>query len=127
MYGKANLSTSLDSRQRKKQHTERLEDEKKHFTGVISDLEDDLASMKARMDQLILENDKYHHCLENLTMEKDEMIRVHTIETGELRKKVGVLTDHIQRLEINAMPTNVGGSNTMPGSYEHMDMSMGGA
>jgi hypothetical protein len=33
------------------------------------------------------------------------MVRNHTIESGDLRKKVSVLTDHVQRLESTAMST----------------------
>lgn len=32
-------------------------------------------------------------------MEKEEMLRAHTIETGELRKKVSVLSEHVTKLE----------------------------
>ena len=76
---------------------------------------------------MLHENDKYLRCIESLTMEKDEMIRAHTIETGELRKKVGVLTDHLQRLEINSMSHGAAGANHVHDSYNHMDdMTMGG-
>lgn len=34
-----------------------------------------------------------------MQQEKEEIVRTYTIETGDLRKKVGVLTEHIQRLE----------------------------
>lgn len=36
---------------------------------------------------------------EQLRLEKEEMIRSHTIETGELRKKVAILSEHIKRLQ----------------------------
>jgi hypothetical protein len=39
-----------------------------------------------------------------MQLEKEEMMRNHTIESGDLRKKVSVLTDHIQRLESAAVP-----------------------
>lgn len=76
---------SLESRDRKKQQTERLEDEKKQYTALISDMEEELSQLSRRNEQLLLE--------------KEEMIRSHTIETGELRKKVVVLTEHVQRLQ----------------------------
>ncbi|KAL7817763.1 hypothetical protein V8C26DRAFT_60223 [Trichoderma gracile] len=117
-----NRQAALDSRQRKKQHTERLEDEKKQFTVVITDMEEELASLKAKVEQLMLEKQQCVDYIETLTLEKDEMIRTHTIETGELRKKVGVLTDHVQRLE-SSMPPNAA-ANGYSGAYDDMDETM---
>jgi Skp family chaperone for outer membrane proteins len=94
---------SLDSRQRKKQHTERLEDEKKHYTALINDLEEDLAEAKLALDDWARKEQQYQQYIENMQLEKEEMVRNHTIESGDLRKKVSVLTDHIQRLESTAM------------------------
>lgn len=94
---------SLDSRQRKKQHTERLEDEKKHYTSVINDLEEDLADMKLSQDEWHRKEQQYEQFIANIQLEKEEMVRAHTMESGDLRKKVSVLTEHIQRLESNAM------------------------
>jgi hypothetical protein len=115
------VTNSLDSRQRKKQHTERLEDEKKQFTTIISDLEDEVKTLQMRMEQLMRENQSYQEYMESMNLEKEEMIRAHTIETGELRKKVSVLTDHVQRLEGAAMSASGPGSNTFPGTYDDMD------
>lgn len=98
-----NSSTRLDSRQRKKQHTERLEDEKKHYTAVISDLEEDLAEAKLALDDFAQKEQQYQRYIENMQLEKEEMVRAHTIESGDLRKKVSVLTEHIQRLEVTPM------------------------
>jgi hypothetical protein len=121
---KANNHSSLDSRQRKKQHTERLEDEKKQFTAVLTDMEQELTDLKLKMDQLLREKQGYIDYVETLTLERDEMIRSHTNETGELRKKVAVLTDHVQRLESNAPAS----SNSFTGGYGDMeDLAMGGA
>lgn len=94
-----NRQAALDSRQRKKLHTERLEDEKKHFTALVSDMEEEISSLKTRVEQLMRERQSYQDCVESLTLEKDELIRAHTIETGELRKKVAVLTDHVRRVD----------------------------
>ena len=43
--------------------------------------------------------------IESLTMEKDEIIRNYTLETGDLRKKNLVLADQIRQLESTAMST----------------------
>ncbi|KAH7235468.1 hypothetical protein BKA59DRAFT_484801 [Fusarium tricinctum] len=79
-----NRQAALESRHRKKQQTERLEDEKKQHTALISDMEEELSGLSRRNEQLLLE--------------KEEMIRSHTIETGELRKQISILTERAQRL-----------------------------
>ncbi|KAF4874598.1 hypothetical protein CGCSCA1_v006036 [Colletotrichum siamense] len=120
-----NRQAALDSRQRKKQHTERLEDEKKQFTAVLTDMEEEMAEMRQKMEQLLREKQFQQEYIESLTMEKEEMIRTHTIETGELRKKVSVLTDHVQRLENAAMAAPP--SNAFVSGYDDMDgMTMPG-
>jgi len=55
-----------------------------------------------------------------MQLEKEEMIRNHTIESGDLRKKVSVLTDHIQRLESTAMST-VPSSTGFSADYSDID------
>ncbi|KAH9908730.1 bZIP transcription factor [Xylariomycetidae sp. FL2044] len=106
-----NRQAALDSRQRKKQHTERLEDEKKAYTAAISHYEDEIADLNMQMSQLLREKELFQNHIEEMRMQKEEMIQAHTIETGDLRKKVSVLTDHVQRLEAVTMPSNVGYSN----------------
>ena len=64
---------SLDSRQRKKQHTERLEDEKKHFTAVINDLEEDLAEAKLALDDWARKEQQYQQYIESMQLEKEEI------------------------------------------------------
>ncbi|KAF4443223.1 hypothetical protein FALBO_17274 [Fusarium albosuccineum] len=123
-----NRQAALDSRQRKKQHTERLEDEKKQFTALITDMEEEMNELRTKLEQVLLEKQSYTNYIETLNLEKEEMIRSHTIETGELRKKVGVLTDHVQRLESNAVPSAATGTNGYAGGFDDMDgMGMGGA
>ncbi|KAF5026216.1 hypothetical protein F66182_1683 [Fusarium sp. NRRL 66182] len=121
-----NRQAALDSRQRKKQHTERLEDEKKQYTALITDMEEEMTELRTKLEQLLLEKQSYTNYIEGLNLEKEEMIRTHTIETGELRKKVGVLTEHVQRLESNAVPSN--GNNGFSSGFDDMDgMGMPGA
>lgn len=85
-------------------------------------MEEELASLKTKVEQLMLEKQQCVDYIETLTLEKDEMIRTHTIETGELRKKVGVLTDHVQRLE-SSIPPNAA-ANGFSGAYDDMDDAM---
>ncbi|KAI9880319.1 MAG: hypothetical protein M1830_004198 [Pleopsidium flavum] len=105
-----NRQAALDSRQRKKQHTERLEEEKKHFTTIITELEEALAEMKLRESEWEGEKNEWassqQQCkqyIDNLLLEKEEMVRSHTLETGDLRKKNAYLTEHVQHLESTAM------------------------
>ncbi|TVY85445.1 hypothetical protein LSUE1_G000145 [Lachnellula suecica] len=115
-----NRQAALDSRQRKKQHTERLEDEKKHYTALINDLEEDLAEAKLACDEWARKEQQYQQYIENMRLENEEMVRNHTLETGELRKKVSVLTEHVQRLEstgMSAVPT----SNGFSADYADID------
>ncbi|KAI0151761.1 bZIP transcription factor [Xylariaceae sp. FL1272] len=119
-----NRQAALDSRQRKKQHTERLEEEKKQYTTVISSLEDDMDHLQQKLQQLLREKEFMQDHIENMRLEKEEMVQNHTIETGELRKKVSILSEHVQRLEHAAIPSNTGFS----GGYGDMDgMTMDGA
>ena len=48
---------------------------------------------------------QYEQYIENLLMEKEELVRCHTIETAELRKKNAVLIEQLQRIESTAMST----------------------
>lgn len=123
-----NRQAALDSRQRKKQHTERLEEEKKQYTGVISSMEEEIADLNGKLAQLLREKEFLSNHIEDLNIEKEEMVQRHTIETGDLRKKVSILTDHVQRLETSAMPNNNGFNNgfndmeniTMEGTWDSM-------
>lgn len=101
-----NRQAALDSRQRKKQHTERLEEEKKVHSAVISELEEKLAMLqlrdaewRQRTQAAVEERDHARHQVEVLQMEKEEMVKSHTIETGDLRKRNNFLVNQCQKLE----------------------------
>ncbi|RAO67331.1 uncharacterized protein BHQ10_003343 [Talaromyces amestolkiae] len=101
-----NRQAALDSRQRKKLHTEKLEEEKKQFTTVITDLEEALHNMKIREGELLREKaewlatqQQFSQWIEGLRIEKDELIRVHTLETAELRKKNNILRETMEKME----------------------------
>ncbi|CEJ57757.1 hypothetical protein PMG11_06438 [Penicillium brasilianum] len=107
-----NRQAALDSRQRKKLHTEKLEEEKKHYTHTITQLEDIVSSLQKREAELMREKSEWiaqHQqitaYLENMHMEKDEMIRAHTLETAELRKKNNLLLETVEKLEHGGKPT----------------------
>lgn len=115
-----NRQAALDSRQRKKLHTERLEDEKKQYTTIISDQEEVIADLNMKLDQMMREREFIQNRAEVLMMEKEELIANHTMETGELRKKVTVLSEHVKSLENANMPSNAGYSN----AFNDMEMTM---
>lgn len=122
-----NRQAALDSRQRKKQHTERLEDEKKQYTSIINDMEDEMAQLRHKLEQFAMEKQNYVTYIDGLNMEKEDMIRAHTIETGELRKKVGVLSEHVQRLESNITAPSAD-PTAFTNGFDDMDgMGMNGA
>jgi hypothetical protein len=120
-----NRQAALDSRQRKKQHTERLEEEKKDFGAMYQSLAEQNQSLLKDNAQLLREKQAISDFIESTNLDKEEMIRAHTLETAELRKKIGVLTEHIQQLERNARSTGVSQNNAFNdgfGSFEDMNM-----
>lgn len=122
----------LDSRQRKKQHTERLEEEKKHYTSLITELEETLNETKAQeaawqreKDNWAMSQQQYQRYIESMAMEKEEIVRRHTIETGELRKKNALLMEKMQRMEGTAMstaPSSTGFSADFS-DFDHLTMN----
>ncbi|MCJ1396403.1 hypothetical protein MMC18_009293 [Xylographa bjoerkii] len=107
-----NRQAALDSRQRKKQHTERLEEEKKHYTTIINELEEALGEMKLHEVEWAREKEDWatsqqqlKQYVDSLLIEKEELVRCHTIEAGELRKRNAILSEQIQRIESTAMST----------------------
>ncbi|KAJ5899967.1 hypothetical protein N7495_004711 [Penicillium taxi] len=123
-----NRQAALDSRQRKKLHTEKLEEEKKHFTHAITQLEEMVSSLRKRETELLHEKAEWMsqqqqitQYLEGLHMEKDEMIRVHTLETAELRKKNTILREAVEKLERGAKPSMPENHGEFSG-FDHMSM-----
>ncbi|KAJ6783560.1 hypothetical protein PWT90_10617 [Aphanocladium album] len=116
-----NRQAALDSRQRKKQHTERLEDEKKQFTATIGELDHELSRLRHQLEESRRECQMYMQYCENLTLQKDDMIRNHTIESRELRKKVSVLTENINALESNSVPTPGPSGTAINGPFGEVD------
>ena len=122
---------SLDSRQRKKQHTERLEEEKKHTSTIINELEEALQEMKLHEQEWMREKDQWlvynQHCKQQnqkLMMEKEELVRSHTIESAELRKKNAFLAEQAQKLEsisMSAVPSSTGYSADFS-DFDHLTM-----
>lgn len=79
---------------------------------MITELEEALAETKAQeaawsqeKERWALSQQQYQRYIESMTLEKEEMVHRHTIETGELRKKNAILVDQMQRIEGTAMST----------------------
>ncbi|OAA73226.1 Basic-leucine zipper (bZIP) transcription factor [Cordyceps fumosorosea ARSEF 2679] len=116
-----NRQAALDSRQRKKQHTERLEDEKKQYTATIGELDVEVNSLRIQLEECRRECQMYMQYCETLTFQREEMIRSHTVESRELRKKVSVLTENIAALENNSVPTPGPTGTTINGPFGEVD------
>lgn len=56
-------------------------------------------ALHQRFEALARERDFLAHKAENLQMEKEDMVRNHTIETGELRKKNTYLQEQLQKMQ----------------------------
>ncbi|KAF2404009.1 hypothetical protein EJ06DRAFT_536277 [Trichodelitschia bisporula] len=105
-----NRQAALDSRQRKKKHTEQLEEEKKEWNDRLNMLQEELGKMQVQnenlnqeKEHLLRETIQYQQTVESLTWEKENLVRDHTLETGELRRKISVLTDRLESAS-NIMP-----------------------
>lgn len=77
---------------------------------MLGDMESEIEQLRSQLGEMFREKQQTLQVIEHLKFEKEEMVRSHTIETGELRKKVSVLTSHVQSLENAAMSQ----SNGMP-------------
>lgn len=120
-------------------HTERLEDEKKHYTNHINNLEHEVETLRLQVSELQMEKQNITQYVENMNMDKEEMIRQHTIETADLRKKISFLSSHVQVLEGSAAPaptmashvsgyTGAGAGTSNMGPFGDMDsLTMDGA
>lgn len=66
--------------------------------------------------------------VDDLNMEKEDLVRSHTIEMGELRKKNAFLTEQAQKLEsmsMSAVPSSAGYSTEFS-DFDHLAMENGG-
>ena len=81
-----------------------------------------MSVLKEKFDLLLGEKQRLMDYTERMRLEKDDMIRAHTIETGELRKKVNVLKEHVQRLESRPMATpSTFLDDSFAGNYDSVD------
>ncbi|RMZ89324.1 hypothetical protein DV736_g3452, partial [Chaetothyriales sp. CBS 134916] len=98
-----NRQAALDSRQRKKTHTEKLEMEKKNFTEEKKVLEDHIANLENRLDheqaQCMQQREQFENFIQQLQCDLNDAIRAKTIETGDLRRQNNFLKECVKDLE----------------------------
>jgi hypothetical protein len=99
MFSSTNIS-SLDSRQRKKTHTEKLEQEKKIWADEKQDLEDSLQRAHEHYQSELMQlRAQYDFHLRDLECQRDEAIRTKTTETADLIRQNNALKDVVRQLE----------------------------
>lgn len=76
-----------------------------------------------RCEQASKDTQKAQHQVEILQMEKEELVKQHTIETGDLRKKNNYLMNQCQKLEqmIEAGASAAPGSATYGDEFDELD------
>ncbi|KAF3928078.1 hypothetical protein AA313_de0202721 [Arthrobotrys entomopaga] len=101
-----NRQAALDSRQRKKQHTERLEEEKKVHSAIILELEEKINSLALRDSEWmekeqhwLQEREMLEHHLQYAQIQNEEIVRKHTLESAELRKKNTFLAQELDHMQ----------------------------
>lgn len=94
-------------------------------------MQEDFAQMRVEYDALLAEKENWHresmdmhHMINQLQFDKEELVRTHTLETGELRKKVSVLTERLEAATSSGMA--VAPSTTFTDFASEMDnLNMG--
>lgn len=79
-------------------------------------------------EALLAHNRSLQGYVDDLNMEKEDMLRLHTIEMGELRKKNTFLTEQAQKVEsmsMSAVPSSAGYSAEFS-DFDHLAMESGG-
>ncbi|KAK5054708.1 hypothetical protein LTR84_001600 [Exophiala bonariae] len=118
-----NRQAALDSRQRKKNHTEKLEQDKKAWDNQKHDLEESVVHMEHTLtqerEQWLHQRQQYEQFIQSLQYERDEAIRTKTLETAELRRMNSILKDTILDLERQQNTRNFSsnGSNTFTNDF----------
>lgn len=111
----ANLVTSLDSRQRKKTHTEKLEQEKKVHEKRMVDLEDMCINMQETLqqereqlqqerEQQMHQRQQYEMKIQQVIHERDEALRAKSMELADCRRQMNLLRDYVRDHELDRQP-----------------------
>ena len=94
------VATSLDSRQRKKTHTEKLELEKKVHEKRMTDLEDACDQLQEQLEmerqQWMHQRQQYEIQVKQMMHEREEAIRAKTIEAADCRRQMNAMKEYIR-------------------------------
>jgi hypothetical protein len=122
----------LQSRQRKKKHTEDLETKEKGYAHQVTLLEQQLAEVNIERDNLARDRQILVHrtqeaerIIESLHMEKRDMLMKHTEETSSLRKRIQVMTDRMDASPAPAMSANPSSSGFSEFNAEFDTLNIG--
>lgn len=122
----------LQSRQRKKKHTEDLETKEKGYAHQVTMLEQQLAELNIERDNLSRDRQILVHrtqeaerIIESLHMEKRDMMMKHTEETSSLRKRIQVMTDRLDASPAPAMSANPSSSGFSEFNAEFDTLNIG--
>ncbi|KAG8530841.1 uncharacterized protein KY384_004198 [Bacidia gigantensis] len=120
-----NRQAALDSRCRKKEHTAKLEEERKILCTNMEVMEEELGHRRQQEQMWMHERAQWQAVFERLNMEKEELVRQHTLETAELRKKNNILLEDVQRrssLSMSTVPSSAGYSSTFS-EFDHLSIN----
>jgi hypothetical protein len=76
---------------------------------LINDMEEEMNDLRVKTEALLRERQGYQECIEAMRLEKEEMIRAHTLESAELRKKISVMGAMAGANEFHGGFDNMGG------------------
>ncbi|EME49256.1 hypothetical protein DOTSEDRAFT_40499 [Dothistroma septosporum NZE10] len=121
-----NREAALASRQRKKKHTEDLEVKEKSYAQQIAMLESQLneanRGREVRERDLHVAHERLHQAqrvIDTMHEEKRELIVRHNEEASTLRKRVQLLTEQLEQLEVGGAPA----MSTVPSSTGFTDFN----
>lgn len=96
---------SLDSRQRKKTHTEKLEQEKKVHEKRMVDLEEMCTRLQDTVvherEQHMRQRQQYEMNIQQIIHERDESIRAKSMELADCRRQMNLLRDYVREHELD--------------------------
>ncbi|CAI7590758.1 unnamed protein product [Penicillium glandicola] len=115
-----NRDAALQSRKRKKEQAEGNEEKIKQQDARIKQLEELEKNHIMRIKEMEYENrnlkanqGQMEQCVQSLVMERDETAVVHTRETANLLKRIGMQEERINQLERGVKPVQ----ETLPGDF----------
>ena len=91
----------------------------------LESLEDELNQRRVREACWLQERQQWQAMVDSLNMEKEELVRQHTLETAELRKKNTFLMEDAQRrtsISMSNVPSSAGYSSTFS-EFDHLSMN----